>query len=117
MNFKLLAILMLLLTNMCNAEGWYEVGNVTRLHTGHGNTTSVTGAIYFTTITQISNDNCASNAGYTFDENNPNSDRIYALILSAYVSKIPVSIFVTNECLGGRPKVDAVQYKDSGVPF
>lgn len=102
--------------NSSQATGWHEVGEVTRLHTGHGSGSFNNGAIYFTTKTQVNVEGC-SNKGYTFDENNENSDRIYSLILSAYLSKQPISIYVTGSCFGSRPKVDAVQYKNSGVPF
>jgi len=107
-------MLLLFISGYVKAAGWHEVGNVIRVHTGHG---TVAGAIYFTTDTQIKNASCTSNSGYTFDENNSNSERIYSMLLAAYLSKTPISIYTTNDCLAGRPKVDAIQVKDSGVPF
>lgn len=110
-------VLFFSIVTQASASGWYDAGKVTRVHTGHGNGTFANSTIYFSTINQFVVESCSSNAGYTFDENNPNAERIYSLLLSAYVSKLPVSIYVTGDCLSGRPKIDAVQFRDEGVQY
>jgi len=108
-----IAIIFYLAPQIVLSAGWSEVGKVTRIHSGHG-----TGTMYFSTATQISNPVCPDNSsGYTFSDSSTNADKIYSLLLSAYVSKNPVSIFVTDTCLTGRPQVNAVQFKDPGVSF
>ena len=93
------------------SAGWYEVGNVTRVHTGHDD-----GVMYFSTETQRSVSVCTNNVnGYTFSDSEGNSERIYSLLLTAYISKNPVTVFLNDTCLNGRPTTTAVQFKDSGV--
>lgn len=88
---------------------WHEVGKVTRVNSGHE-----AGPLYFTTEIQITTPGCL-NVGYTVKEETQNSNRVYSLLLTAYVIQKDVVIFVREGCLAGRPEVDAVQMKDPGV--
>lgn len=111
MNKVIEALFLIIISSNVFAQGWHDVGNVTRVHSGHGN-----GIMYLSTSTQIAVEGCTvNNAGYTYSEAATNSDKIYSLLLSAYVSKKPVTIYVTGQCLSNRSEINAVQYKDDGV--
>ncbi|MPY24346.1 hypothetical protein [Shewanella sp. YLB-07] len=107
-----IAVILFLTSSVVQAGSWNEVGKVTRVHSGHGD-----GVVYFTAEIQKSNATCTVNVGYSLSDNASNTDRIYSLLLSAYVSKQPVSVYLTGDFLAGRPEINAVQFKDRGVEF
>ena len=109
---KYVISLIVLFSSSIHAAGWYDVGKVTRVHSGHGDS-----VMYFSTESQVSNPLCSYNIGYTFSANESNTNRIYSLLMSAYISKTPVSIFVTDACILQRPQVNAIQLKDQGVAY
>jgi len=109
--FIVKSFFLFLIPSVAMAGSWQEVGKVTRVHTGHGS-----GQMYFSTEIQISVATCTNNSnGYTYADNATNSERIYSMLLSAYISKTPVSIYLNDGCLASRPSVSAVQLKDSGI--
>lgn len=109
---KFLVLVSMLICEAAQAAGWYDVGNVTRVHSGHGD-----GVLYFSTQIQISNAAYSTNVGYTYNNADSNSKAMYSLLLSAYITKSPVSIYVTDVCFSNRPQVNAVQFKDPGVAY
>ncbi|TVZ41920.1 hypothetical protein P886_1271 [Alteromonadaceae bacterium 2753L.S.0a.02] len=89
--------------------GWENAGKVTRVHSGHGN-----GPYAFSTEININVDGCTqNNVGYFVSETNSASERIYSLLLAAYMSGKPIAIYTTGECISSRPEVNAVQIKET----
>jgi hypothetical protein len=91
---------------------WYDVGKVTRIHTGHG--TAEYGKYFlFSTARQIQVPGCDNNYGYMVDENITSANRIYSTLLMAYASGKEIAIFTTGRCApGNRPEVNAIQIRD-----
>jgi len=98
-------------TGFAHASGWYDVGKVTRVHTGHENA----GVAYFSTEIQINSVCPAQQSGYAYSTDDSNGILIYSELLTSYVKKLPISIYVTDQCLASRPQVNAVQFRDAGV--
>jgi hypothetical protein len=101
-----IGLMFLLLPSVVYAD-WQPVGKVTRVHSGHGK-----GAFCFSTEKQIEVPGCENRYGYMVSDDNRASERIYALLLTAYTSGKSVSIYTTGSCLQSRPEVDAVQLRD-----
>lgn len=103
-------LVLVLLSTAANAafSGWADAGKVTRVHSGHGNG----GSWAFTTEKHIAVEGCENRFGYFAKPNQDNTDRMYSLLLAAYIANKPVAVFTTGSCLNGRPEVNAVQFKD-----
>jgi hypothetical protein len=99
-------LFLLLLPGAVYAD-WQAVGKVTRVHSGHGKD-----VFCFSTEKQIEVPGCENRYGYMVSDDNRASERIYALLLTAYTSGKSVSIYTTGSCLQSRPEVDAVQLRD-----
>lgn len=106
---KFLCGAILVLPNVTYA-GWEKAGKVTRVHSGHGDNS----AYAFSTEVNINLDGCeGKNVGYFVAEGSGASDRIYSLLLAAYLSGKPVAIYITGQCILSRPEVNAVQFTDT----
>ncbi|MCL6270754.1 hypothetical protein M3P05_12550 [Sansalvadorimonas sp. 2012CJ34-2] len=108
-NFIKLSIIFFSVSSNAYSASWENVGLVTRVHSGHG-----IGYFLFSTEKQINVNGCDNRFGYDVNENLKSSDRIYSLLLTAYTTGKPVAIYITGNCLGGRPEVNAVQFTDTG---
>ena len=100
-------IMVFLYSGLAYAGVWHDVGKVTRVHSGHAD-----GVIYFKTEIQVKTPTCNDALGYVFRDNSANTNRIYSLLLTAYVSKTPVHVYVVDACLLNIPQVNAVLFTD-----
>ncbi|WP_086932460.1 hypothetical protein [Agarilytica rhodophyticola] len=108
---KLSAIvcLALFLSTFQARAAWHDAGKVTCVHSGHGN-----GPFAFSTEVNINIEGCSQkNFGYFVNETNSAAERMYSLILAAYMSGKSIAIATTGQCISNRPEVDAVQFKDT----
>ncbi len=101
---------LLVVFSVYSEAGWIDGGLVTKVHVGGPN-----GPMYFSTQ-NMQNSGCPGSHQYAFAHNASNSQAMYSLLLAAYLSQKPIHLSVTGECLGGFPKVDSVQFKNSDIP-
>jgi hypothetical protein len=87
---------------------WVDAGKITRIHSGHG-----TGSFLFSTEVNVKVQGCNDGLGYVVKDDATNSNRIYTILLAAYASGKPVSIYVSGLCIMERPEVNAVQIRET----
>jgi len=107
---KYFGFLLLVFSIQVNAA-WVEAGKVVKVHSGH--TEEV---LYFTTEIQHEVNGC-NNTTYTYSGDGKHGDRILSILMAAYLSQKPVAIYLNGTCLHAQPEVDAVQMKETGVPY
>lgn len=111
MNKLILPVLFSMLSFHVSA-GWKNVGKVTRLHSGHSGSVWA----FSTKIQAHTVQGCTTkNQGYFVNGDLEHSERMYSLLMAAYMSGKDVAIYTTDNCLHGRPEVNAVQIKE--VPY
>ena len=106
----LISFLLLTISSASVAAGWVDAGRVTVVNAGdHG-----TGVMYFETEHIIHSSTCMGTNGYVYYHDNPTTNRIYTLLLSAYTADKSIEIFLPDEpchSASNRPRVEAVRYK------
>jgi uncharacterized membrane protein len=88
--------------------GWADAGQVTRIHSGHGD-----GGFYFSTSLTATVAGCDNTVGYYVNEKLTNANRIYSILMYAHAAGKDVAIYTTGLCAAGRPDVNAVEIKET----
>ena len=91
--------------------GWVDGGKVTKIHSGHSED-----VLYFNTEVQHEIAGC-NNSTYIYVGIGKHGDRMLSVLLAAYLSQKPVSIYLVGGCLHAQPEVNAVQMKESNLPY
>jgi hypothetical protein len=110
MKVKILTLMLFFSTSLVHATGYTGEGLITEMFVGAGNIVGV-----FHSGTKFNPKGCSiasSDDAYLFDySSTADMSKVYAMLLSAYISKTPVKIGVnSSSCHANFPVIDRVAF-------